>query len=179
MQLNSDIKERKIGFFFMIIWFAVAVFYLTWNGWIGEYLQCGYNGFNQFFGFQPMNAYIQNGVVHYHSTNNWWNLLYICYYVLALAWIGLVTGNKYFKQSAMACFAFPVIAAMSNLTSPGQEYIVMIVYDIVHGSGIICCIYLFYKEDINLKQMMPGIFRLLGTVFIGSNNLYPVALLEL
>ena len=84
MQLNSDIKERKIGFFFMIIWFAVAVFYLTWNGWIGEYLQCGYNGFNQFFGFQPMNAYIQNWVVHYHSTNNWWNLLYICYYVLAL-----------------------------------------------------------------------------------------------
>ncbi len=79
----------------------------------------------------------------------------------------------------MACFAFPVIAAMSNLTSPGQEYIVMIVYDIVHGSGIICCIYLFYKEDINLKQMMPGHFRLLGTVFIGSNNLYPVALLEL
>ena len=36
----------------------------------------------------------------------------------------------------------------------------MIVYDIVHGSGIICCIYLFYEEDINLKQMMPGISAL-------------------
>jgi hypothetical protein len=158
--LNEDLKERKIGFLFMAIWLAVLIFYLTWDGWIAEWRICGYAGPNQHFDldFFDMRYEVVGDHLVYYSTNNLHNIIYLCYYTFALAWIGMVTGNEFFRQGAMALMAFPVIATISTLNPHDHLYIVQIVYDIVHGSATAACVYLFYKHDLSLKKASPGIW---------------------
>ena len=42
MKLNENKKERLIGIIFMMIWFAVMMIYLFWDGWVWMYF--GYEG---------------------------------------------------------------------------------------------------------------------------------------
>jgi len=145
----------------MAIWIAVVIIYLLWDGWVWEWRVCGYSGPNQHFDFDltDMVYEIENGEVIYISTNNIFNIIYLCFFTFFLGWSGLVFDNKYLKQGCMGTLAFPVIAAMSTLTPWNHHlYFVQIVYDVVHLSGIILGVYLFYQEDLDLKATLPTVF---------------------
>lgn len=79
--------EKKLGLFFMILWILVSVFYMTWDGWLFEWRECGYSGPNQQFNLRisDMN-YVRNpdGSITYRNTNNLHNLLYICHLVFLM-----------------------------------------------------------------------------------------------
>ena len=173
MHLNENTKERKMGFIFMIIWFAVLLFYMTWDGWVYEWHKCGYAGPNQHFDFDfgDMVYTVVGNTILYASTNNLHNIIFLCYTTFLFGWIGLLTGSEIFKQGTMATLAFPVIAAMSTLNPIGDHvYIVQIVYDIVHLSGIIIGVYFMYHNDINTKKMIP-IIMLTWVIYIVSRIL--------
>jgi hypothetical protein len=73
----------------------------------------------------------------------------------------------------MALTAFPVIAALFTLNPPDHLYILQIVYDIVHISGIAACTYLFYKNDLDLKLATPGILGTWGIYLISRILIQP------
>ncbi len=160
LKLNENRKERTIGLVFMAIWFAVLIFYLLWDGWVWEWRECGYGGPNQHFDFDftDMKYEIVNNEVVYYSTNNLFNIIYLCYFTFFMGWTGLVFDNKYLKQGCIATLAFPVIAAMSTLQPLlHHQYVVQIVYNVVHLSGIILGLFLFYHQNVELKKAMPAI----------------------
>jgi hypothetical protein len=160
MQLNKHEGERRWGLIFGFIWLLILVFYLTWDGWIFEWIECGYDGPNQHFDldFTDMRWAVVDGELVYYSTNSIHNILYLCYIQFLVGWLGLVTGNKYLRQGAMATLAFPVIATMSTLVPLWHHaYITYIVYNVVHTCGITIGIYLFSKEGMNTKETVPYI----------------------
>ena len=175
VKLNDDLAERRVGWIFMIIWFAVLIFYLTWDGWIAEWRICGYNGPNQHFdlNFFDMRYSVVDGKIIYESTNNLHNIIYLCYYTFFFAWLGLLTGNRFCKQGATALTAFPVVATLFTLNPADHVYIVQIVYDIVHGSSTAACIYLFYKNDLKIKEASPVIWGTWGIYLLSRVLIQP------
>ena len=47
IKLNPNLKERRMGFFFMFVFFLISIFYLFYDGWIYEWVEYGYTGANQ------------------------------------------------------------------------------------------------------------------------------------
>ena len=157
-KLNENIFERRLGIFFTMLWCAITLFYLLWDGWVYEWAECGYDGPNQHFDFDllDMKWEVVDGTVVYYATNNLHSIIYLCFFTLLIGSLGLLTGSQYFKQGAMVLLAFPVIAGMSTIMPLGNhEYIVQIIYDIVHISGITIGIYLMYNNEIDLKKASP------------------------
>jgi hypothetical protein len=160
LNLNTDIGERKAGYLFMSIWLLILAFYLTWDGWVYEWEACGYSGPNQHFDldFFDMRYEVINGQIKYISTNNLHNIIYLCYYGLLIAWLGLLTGNKYLKHGAMSLTSVMFLSILFTLRSSDHQYLLQFVWDIVHFSSVIACIYLFYKNKFILKWALPVLF---------------------
>ena len=159
--LNEDLKERKMGWIFLAMWLAVLIIYLTWDGWVYEWRMCGYNGLNQHFDLDifDMEYTFVDGAVVYQSTNNLHNIVYLCFFTFFMGWTGLLFDWEWARQGAMATLAFPVVAAMSTLDPITDHlYFLQIVYNFVHISGIIMGVYFFWKEDMEWKKTLPGIF---------------------
>ena len=73
MALKNRSSEKKVGVVFLLMWIAIAVFYLTWDGWLYEWQSCGYLGTNQHFDLDFFDLNIQrnsDGTMLYLSTNN-------------------------------------------------------------------------------------------------------------
>lgn len=175
ISLNPNRKQRKIGFFFLTIYLSIIIFYLFFDGWHFEWLAYGYDGANQHFDlniFSDMDWELVNGVPVYNSTNNLHNLIYMCLWTGILSAFALVTGNKWLRQGAVGTMAFPVISTFSTINPfiasdiltfdifRYHFYILQIVYDINHLSGIILGVYNFHllikdKEEINFKKITP------------------------
>jgi hypothetical protein len=158
MKLNEDKSQRTMGWIFMIIWISVAVFYMLWDGWVYEWRDCVYTGLNQHFDFNlnDMQYSIVDGEVVYESTSNLHNIIYLCFINLLIGWIGLLFDSEWAKQGSMATLAFPVIALLSTLNPITDHlYPLQIVYNFVHISGITIGVYLYYKQDMDLKKTMP------------------------
>ncbi len=159
MKLNENLKERKMGYIFGGIWIAVTLFYATWDGWIYEWKQCGYNGPNQHFDLNLFDMVweMQNGQVIYYSTNNLHNIIYLCFFTFLIGVIALITGNEKLRHSTMALLAFPIMAAFATLNPPDHLYIVQIVYDLVHFCGAFIGVYFYYTTDLDIKKAKEGI----------------------
>lgn len=177
IKLNENLKERRMGFFFMFIYIGIFLVYLFFDGWLYEWLHYGYAGANQHWDFNifgDMNWEIVNGEIIYNSTNNLHNLIYMCYWTATISWLALITGNKWLKQGSMATLAFPVISLFSTINPivasdvftldvfRYHAYFLQIIYDINHLSGTIMGVYIFYQcakagEDIDLKKITPAI----------------------
>jgi hypothetical protein len=160
MRLNENRFERKLGLIFMLIWLAIFAFYLTWDGWLYEWRECGYKGQNQHFDldlFDMRYSYDGAGGIIYHSTNNLHNLIYLCYLIFFLGWFGLLFDIEWAKQWTMATMGISVVAALSTLRLSDHLYVLQIVYDIVHLSGIAIGFYLFWKYDLKIKRAVQAI----------------------
>ena len=172
--LNENKTQRKIGYFFLVIYIGIFAFFTFWDGYIFEWLYYGYNGKSQHFDFifNDMVWDIVGGERIYYSTNNADMLLYMCHWTGLFASFALITGNKYLRQGAMATMAFPVMSAFStinpivaiDLFNPDvflyHTYIQQIVSDIVHITGAIMGVYLFYiaakqNEELEIKKYTP------------------------
>ena len=160
MKLNSDRAERRVGWILAGLWISVLVFYCLWDGWVWEWLAVGYGGANQhvdldLFDMQWERA--SDGRMTYLSTNNLFNIIYICYFVFFMAWVGLLFGSRWARQGVMATMAFCFGAAVVTLTPVEHLYPVQIAYDIVHVSSIAAGLYFFYKDTPVLKLGLPAL----------------------
>ncbi len=166
MALKNRSSEKKVGVVFLLMWIAIALFYLTWDGWLYEWQSCGYQGTNQHFDLDLFDLKIQrnaDGTIQYLSTNNLHNLIYICYFVVFLGALGLITDRKWMKQGAIAIYPISVVALISTLFPlSNHAYVVQIAYDAVHVISIVLGLYCLSKEEIRVREMFFGIF---GTWF--------------
>ena len=152
ISLNTNKKQRTLGFFFISVYVCIIIFYLFFDGWPFEWLVYGYDGTNQHFDtniFSDMEWELVNGQPVYTATNNLHNLIYMCLWTGIFSAIALITGNKMLRQWSVATMAFPVISAFSSINPFVASdiftldvfryhfYILQIVYDINHLSGII------------------------------------------
>lgn len=155
--MNPDLKERKAGYIFLSIWLAILAFYLTWDGWVYEWEVCGYDGPNQHFDldFFDMRYEVVNGQIKYISTNNLHNIIYLCYYGLLIAWLGLLTGNKYLKHGAMSLTSVMFLSILFTLRPSDHQHLIQFVWDVVHLSGVVACAYLFSRNKFNLIWSLP------------------------
>ena len=155
-------SEKKAGIVFLLIWIAIALFYLTWDGWLYEWQSCGYLGTNQHFDLDLFDLNIQrnaDGTMLYTSTNNLHNLIYICYFVIFLGALGLITGRRWLKQGAIAIYPISMVSLISTLLPlSNHTYIIQLAYDAVHLVSIILGLYCLYKVEIRFKEMFFGIF---------------------
>ncbi len=166
MKLNPNLRERRIGWIFLVIWLFTMFFYITWDGWLQEWRITGYEGSNQHFDLDLFDFSVtvkSDGTYIYNSTNNLHNLIYICYFVLFMGWFGLIFDVEWLKQGTMGTVGVSFIATLATLNPSDHLYILQITYDIVHLSGIILGLYLFSRYRPSLKLMTPGI--LLTSVF--------------
>jgi hypothetical protein len=198
IKLNENKTQRRIGFFFMVIYIGIFLFYLFWDGWLYEWIQpgVGYSGTSQHFDFNIFGDMIwritdlENGIREYDATNNLHNLVYTCYWTATIAYLALITGNKWLRQGSMATFGFPVMSMFSTINPVDaadafnpiifhyHSYILQIVYDINHICGTIMCIYIFYitakqNEEIEFKYIHPTaiftwILYLLARIFLSD-----------
>ncbi len=159
INLNPDLNERKAGYIFMSVWFLILAIYLTWDGWVYEWEICGYNGPNQHFDLDlfDMQYEVINGQIKYISTNNLHNIIYLCYYGLLIAWLGLLTGNKYLKHGAMSLTPVIFLAILFTLRPSDHQHFIQFVWDTVHLSGLLACAYLFYKNKFIFRYAIPVI----------------------
>jgi hypothetical protein len=169
--------ERRVGIVFLLISIAIACFYLTWDGWLYEWQSCRYEGTNQHFDLEFSDLQIErndDGSVLYHSTNNLHNLIYICYIVIVLGSIGLITGNQWFKQGAIAIYPISVVSVISTLLPLSNHLnIIQIAYDLVHLFSIILGLYCLYHEGIVFKKTLFGIFISWGCYLLARVLLEP------
>ncbi|MHA1646353.1 MAG: hypothetical protein ACTSVL_02170, partial [Promethearchaeota archaeon] len=170
-------RQRAMGFIFLGVYLGIAIFYLLFDGWHYEWIHYGYAGKNQNFDlnlFGDMNATLTNNGWIYNSTNNLHNFVYICFWIGIVSSLALITGNKWLRQASIGTVAFPIISAFSTINPYVasdiftwkifyyHSYILQIIYDLNHLSGIIMGSYLFYitakeKEKISFKQITPMI----------------------
>ena len=168
-------EERKVGMVLLLIWLSIMVFYLTWDGWVQEWEILGYSGPNQHFDldlFDMKFKRTEDGGYIYISTNNVHNLLYICYFILFMAWTGFLFNWEWAKQGLMATIGIPFIASIVMLEKTKDLVnVMMIVYHLLHLSSILPGIHLLGKERLNLKKAIPGmmgtwIFYILSRLFL-------------
>ncbi|MHA1746018.1 MAG: hypothetical protein ACTSWW_08455 [Promethearchaeota archaeon] len=186
MQLNQNLKERRMGYFFLGVFALISLFYLFFDGWIYEWMEYGYAGANQHWDlkiFGDMQYEIMDGEFVYYSTHNLLHFMYLCYWTAAVSYWYLITGNKWLRQGAIATWAFPVMSLMSSINPVNitewtsdvflfHSYLLQMIFDLNHISGSIMGTYIFYnavkeglekeKEGqegfkINLKMMTPFI----------------------
>ncbi len=161
MKLNQNIFERRLGIFFMVLWILILMFYLTWDGWLYEWRDCGYSGPNQHFDLDLLDMkyeHTSDGGITYFSTNNLHNLIYLCYLVFLIGWLALLFGWEWAKQGAMATMGISLVAALSTLDLSDHAYMLQIVYDVVHLSGIVIGAYLFSKYYLKTSKSLPIVF---------------------
>lgn len=174
MRLNENLFERRLGLFFMVLWFVVMFFYITWDGWLYEWRDCGYDGPNQHFDLDMSDMdyeYTADGVKIYHSTNNLHNLIYLCYFVFFFGWLGLLFDIEWAKQWTMATTGISVVAALSTLRLSDHVYILQIVYDAVHLSGIVMGCYLFWKYDLKIRRAVHAVL-FTWAVYLSSHLIF-------
>ena len=157
--------ERRLGLFFMFLWILVSIFYMTWDGWLFEWRECGYRGPNQQFNLRISDMeYVRNpdGSITYVRTNNLHNLLYICNLVFLLGWVGLFFNLNWAKQGTMAIMGISLGASLAPLYASDHLYILQIVYNLVHFSGVFMGLYLFKNYRFSLLRGLPAIFATWG-----------------
>jgi len=175
VKLNENLKQRRIGFFFLGVFLIIFVFYLLWDGWLYEWVEYGYAGANQHFDwniFGDMQWEIVDEEQIYESTNNLHNLSYICWWTGLNSALALIFDNKWLRQGAMATLAFPVISLFSTINPLVAKdiftmeifhlhsYILQLMYDATHVAGVIMGVYIFYiaakrDEEIDFKKIAP------------------------
>ncbi|MHA1746017.1 MAG: hypothetical protein ACTSWW_08450 [Promethearchaeota archaeon] len=178
MQLNPNLKERRMGYFFMLVFALISIFYLFYDGWLYEWVEYGFAGANQHWDlkiFEDMQYTIVDGVYIYTATHNLMHFIYLCYWTAAVCYWYLITGNKWLRQGAIATMAFPVMSFFSTINPLiakdiftldvflFHSYYLQIAFDMNHIAGSIMGFYIFYtamKEDdfkMNIKMMTPFI----------------------
>jgi len=158
-KLNPNVKERRAGWLVFVLWLGTILFYCLWDGWIWEWHVHGYGGASQHLDLHLFDLQWERanaGSVTYSSTNNLHNIVYICFAVLTMAWIGLLFGSRWARQGVMATMGFPFVAALVTLTPSDHLYPVQIVHDLVHIPGIAVGLYFFYKDTPELEKCMVG-----------------------
>jgi hypothetical protein len=176
--LNENLKERRLGYFFMVIFLGIMAVYLFYDGWLYEWVEYGYDGVSQHWDFNIFGDMVWNigldGHQEYTSTNNLHNVVYICYWTATIAYLALITGNDWLRQGAIATMAFPVISGFSTINPMVaadvftleifhyHTFIIQIMYDLTHVCGAIMAVYIFYSackrgEEINFKKQTPTI----------------------
>ncbi len=180
LKLNENLKERRMGFIFMFVFFLISLFYLFYGGWLYEWVEYGFAGASQHWDwkvFNDMSYEIIDGEYVYYSTHNLMHFLYLCYWSAYVCFFYLITGNKWLRQGAIATMAFPVMTLFSTINPVNVQdifssdvflfhsYYLQFVFDMNHVAGIIMGFYIFYtavrdKVELNLKMMAPFI---LGT----------------
>ncbi|UYP46768.1 hypothetical protein NEF87_003053 [Candidatus Lokiarchaeum ossiferum] len=176
-QLNPNLKERRLGFFFMTIFLGILIVYLFYDGWLYEWIELGYGGANQHWDFNvfgDMQWEIVGDHAEYDSTNNLHNLVYTCYWTATIAYLALITGNSWLKQGAIGTMAFPVMSLFSTINPIEasniftldifryHSFIIQIMYDLTHICGAFMGVYIFYTackkgEEIDIKKITPTI----------------------
>jgi len=163
MRLNKDLFERRLGIFFMVLWILIMFFYLTWDGWLYEWRDCGYSGPSQHFDLDITDMQYSrspDNEITYLSTNNLHNLIYLCYLVFLIGWLGLLFDLEWAKQGAMATMGISFVAALSTLNLSDHVYLLQVMYDLVHLSGVVMGAYLFSKYHLKTSKSLPVV---LGT----------------
>ncbi|MHA1674201.1 MAG: hypothetical protein ACTSYI_11315 [Promethearchaeota archaeon] len=175
--LNPNLKERRMGYFFLGVFFLISLFYLFYDGWLYEWVEFGYEGINQHWDlkvFGDLDYEIINGEYIYHSTHNLQHFFYLCYYSAAFCYFYLITGSEWLRQGAIATMAFPVMTFFSTINpiyvkeifSPDafrfHSYYLQFVFDLNHIGGMIMGFYIFYtsvrdKFKMDFKKMTPFI----------------------
>ncbi|MHA1474804.1 MAG: hypothetical protein ACTSRX_03470 [Promethearchaeota archaeon] len=177
MKLNKNLKERKLGYICLSIYFVIFLVYLFFDGWSFEWLHYGYDGANQHFDLDIFSDMIwslnSEGERVITSTNNLHNLVYICYYTGLASVIGLITGNEWFKKGSIATLAFPVISFFSSINPfvatdiftwdifRYHFYFLQIFYDLNHICGMIMGVTILYntakkgEKVVDFKKMAP------------------------
>ena len=177
--LNENLKERRLGYFFMVIYIGILLVYLFFDGWLYEWLELGYDGASQHWDFNifgDMQWEIAGSGDNEHpiylSTNNLHNLVYSCYWTATISYLSLITGNEWLRQGAIATMAYPVMSLLSTINPVEASniftvdifhyhtYIIQIMYDLTHVCGTIMAVYIFYTackkgEEIDIKKITP------------------------
>jgi len=160
--LRPSVWDKRIGIFFAIVWIALFVFYLTWDGWVYEWRSLGLSGPNQHFDLNifDMDArHLPDGAIKYISTNNIHSIIYMCFITILLGWTGLLTGNKWLKNGCVLTLPISVIAIFSTLNPITDHlYSVQIAYDVVHLSSAILGLYIIATSGFRLKYSFPTAF---------------------
>lgn len=167
-----------MGYFFMFIFFLIAIFYLFFDGWLYEWVEYGYNGANQHWDlkiFGDIQYTIVDGVYEYTATHNLMHFIYLCFWTAMLNYMYLITGNQWLRQGSIATMAFPVMSFFSTINPLVandiftldvflfHSYYLQIAFDVNHIAGAIMGFYIFYtamKEkdfEMNFKMMTPFI----------------------
>lgn len=177
MKLNENLKERKMGYIFLSIYFVIFLVYLFWDGWHFEWYYYGYGGANQHFDLNIFSDMVwslnSEGEREIESTNNLHNLVYICYYTGLASAFALITGNEWLKKGSIATLAFPVISFFSTINPFYAKevftweifryhfYFLQIFYDLNHICGMIMGVYILYstakkgEKIVDYKKMLP------------------------
>ena len=176
MKLNENLKERKMGFIFLSIYFVIFLVYLFFDGWAHEWYFYGYGGKSQHFDldiFSDMVWSLSEGKRVIESTNNLHNLVYICYYTGLASAFALITGNEWLKKGSIATLAFPVISFFSTINPFYAKdvftweifryhfYFLQIFYDLNHICGMIMGVTILYntakknEKIVDFKKMAP------------------------
>ena len=159
MQLNPNLKERRMGYFFLGIFILISLFYLFFDGWIYEWIAFGTDGANQHWDlkiFGDLQYTIVDGDFIYTSTHNLQHFLYLCFWTAGVSYSYLITGNKWLRQGAIALMAFPIMAFMASINPVNitewtsdvfrfHSYPLQLVFDLNHISGAIMGAYIFYN----------------------------------
>jgi len=159
-KLNSNTRERRFGWLLLALWCAAILFYSLWDGWIWEWHAEGYDGASQHFDLDLLDLRWErsaDGAMSYPSTNNLHNIVYICFAVFTMAWVGLLFGAGWARQGVMATIGFPFVATLVTLTPSDHLYPIQIVYDVVHLAGIAAGAYFFWKERPVLRRSLAGV----------------------
>lgn len=158
--LNSNPGERRFGWILLALWVIMLAFYCTWDGWIWEWHSQGYGGASQHFDLDLFDLRWErasDGSMSYASTNNLHNIIYICFAVFTMAWVGLLFDAGWARQGVMATMGFPFVATLVTLKPSDHLYLVQIVYDAVHISGIAAGAYFFFKDIPVLRRGLAGV----------------------
>lgn len=149
----------------MFLWIMISFFYMTWNGWLFEWRECVYEGPNQRFNLDLFDLEYHrqpDGSITYVTTNNLHNIIYICHLVFLLGWVGLLFDVNWAKQGAMATMGISLGASFAPLHPSDHLYILQIVYNVVHFSGVFMGLYLFMKYRFHILKGLPAVLMTWG-----------------
>ncbi len=170
---TSDPLARRVGLAGLGIYVAIATFYLSWDGWLYEWRECGFAGPNQHFDLDllDMRWDLADGTVVYHSLSNLHNLLYLCDIQLLLGALGLLLGVRSFRQGSIALLPLTVSSLASTVIPlHDHAYPLQWAYDLVHVSGIAVGAFLLAREDPDVRAGGPWIWASWG-IFLASKVL--------
>jgi hypothetical protein len=170
LRLNPDPLARRVGFAGLVAWLAIATFYVTWDGWLYEWRDCGFAGPNQHFDLDllDMRWDLAGGAVVFRSLSNLHNLLYLCDVQLLLGALGLLLGVRSLRQGSLALLPLTVSAVASTIVPLGDHlYPLQWAYDLVHLSGMSLGAFLLARDAPDMRAGGPWIWASWG-VYLAS-----------